>query len=218
MKIFYVSLQRSGTKSFGNFFKKNGYQVLSWPQSYSLNLNQLILDGQWLHFLKSGLIEKFDVFEDSPFWVPELVSFIYQYVPDSRFVYFSRPSADWYRSMVTHSDGLTLGSVDWHCYWYDRLDDLEMLRDNGRLSPKKLPMLGMQRHYERIFLEHERKVKARFARFDASRFFVGHLYDKDKYKQMAEHFSLKLDDTADEHIHKSKRTVSDVLDKHRFLY
>lgn len=217
-KIFYVGTQRSGTKSFGEFFKRNGLRVFSWEQCRETDLAGAVYRGRWLHVLKSGLFDDFDVYEDTPFWNPEFVAFIYHYIPESHFVYFHRPPRDWYRSMVTHSAGLTLGPIRRHCYYYDRLEELAFLQDELDGNLKRLPLIGMSRHYEEVYLRHRSRIEERFRQFDESRVFSASLYDKNKFKNMADHFGLKLKDKSEQHAHKSSESVASVMKRYPYLF
>ena len=88
MKFIYLGMQRCGTKSFGDFFRKNGFQVFSWNENLQYKIADLYWEGKWLEILESGISEKSDVFEDGPFYFPESARFLANYMPNPRFIYF----------------------------------------------------------------------------------------------------------------------------------
>lgn len=220
MKFFYLGMQRCGTKSFGDFFRKNGFNVCSWNEIVRHRIGELYWSGQWLDILKCGIFEKYDVFEDGPFFHPQFARFLANYVPNSRFVYFHRPSDDWFKSMITHSNGLTLGQISRHAYLYDRLEEMEFLRDNFDEFDKisKLPMIGMKDHYTRLYRRHQLQVSALFKDFKQERFFSESLYDESKFEKMSRKFGLRLQDSSEQKSHQSNVSFSEVISNHKYLY
>lgn len=219
MKIFYTGLQRCGTKSFGKFFEMNGYKVFSWQQTYEHDVVRLFFDGRWLEILEIINTNGYQIFEDTPFSDPMLAIFIYHNVTDSRFVYFSRPADDWYKSMLVHSNGLNLFPEPLinHCYNYDLLNELDFLSENGVKRIKRLSLVGMRGHYVKMYQLHKHRIKTKFRNAERSRFYSDNLYDKNKFKNMAQTFGLKLKYTADVHEHKSKATLHQVINFHKYL-
>jgi hypothetical protein len=211
MKIFYIGMQRCGTKSFGEFFKKNGYKVCSWQQSAKYHWPSLGYEGRYLDIIQSNEFQSFEVFEDGPFYSPEFVKFIYNYVEDSYFVYFHRPPEDWYKSMISHSHGMTLGNVTRHCYFYNRLHELHFIQDEIGTSVKKLPLVGMKNHYVEQYEIHRHKIRSFFSGTSDNRFFSAPLYSQEKWKQLANAFDLNLAHMEDLHAHKSKKTAKEVI-------
>ena len=70
--------------------------------------------------------------------------------------------------MVTHSNGLTLGHILRHSYFYDRLEELDFhdKYDKNFNNIKKLPIIGMKEHYSRIYMKHKLQIKAKFKNLD----------------------------------------------------
>lgn len=217
MKLVYVGMQRCGTKSFGDFFRQRGMRVFSWAEIERHELGRKWFEGRWLEILNSGIFQDFDVFEDGPFQDPAFSRFLSQSVAESRFVYFHRPSSDWYKSMVTHSKGLTLGDVGRHCYTYDRLEDLHFLRAELGAGVKKLSLIGMKEHYERLYNRHHRQILEKFSTIDPSRFFVDELYNAEKFAHLCRHFGMEAGGEVDQHSHRSSVSVAEVLRAHRYL-
>jgi hypothetical protein len=211
MKIFYLGMQRCGTKSFGEFFSKNGYRVWTHKDTQKAKLGKLVFERRYLEIINSGMFDDFDVFEDAPFYSPDFARFIANYVEGSSFVYFERPAAAWYDSMVKHSGGMTLGPVERHCYSYDRLDDLDYIRSNSDTKVHKLSLVGMRKHYINQYELHRDRIHALFRDMPSNRFYSDQLYNKDKLVKLNEAFQLKLKDLDEIHTHKSKLTVADIL-------
>ena len=96
--------------------------VFSWKQIKAAEVSERWFQGKWNQIIDSGIFDEYDVFEDGPFSDPNFAAFLSNNIPDSRFVYFERPVEDWYKSMVTHSAGLTPGNLIRHAHVYDRLE------------------------------------------------------------------------------------------------
>ncbi len=218
MKFFYLGLQRCGTKSFGDFFLKNGLRVFSWRDIDRLKIQDLWFEGRWLDILKSGIFEDYDVFEDGPFMDPVFAKFLSQCIPDSRFAYFHRPASDWYKSMVTHSFGATLGDLRQHCYIYDRLEDLHFLQREIGKDLKKLNLIGMKAHYEGVYERHHHQVLEKFSNIEDTRFYCDDLYSEDKFDRMCKKFEISLPDQSDQLSHKTRRTFVGVVSDHDYLF
>lgn len=200
-KIFYISLQRCGTKSFSRFFRKNGYVAASWNVSAANSWSLASLEGRYLDIVESEDYRKFQVFEDGPWHHLALVRFLYWAEPNSRFVYFTRPFEDWMSSMKKHSDGLVLGDPKRHCMVYDRLGDYYSQVDAG-VEPS-LFLENAEEIYARAFRNHALGVRAFFEDKPTERFFQGHLYDKNKFEKLSEAWSIDFKDCTDVHVHRS---------------
>ena len=84
-KFFYISKQRCGTKSFGDFFRKNNYKIFSWPETRDSDINNLYWSGRWVDILNSDYIRNYDVFEDKH--VLNLISLFEVDIPDDIYYY-----------------------------------------------------------------------------------------------------------------------------------
>lgn len=218
MKFFYLGMHRCGTKSFGDFFRGHGYNVCSWEEISKLHLSELFFNGRWLDILSSGVIDHYDVFEDGPFFDPMFAKFLSNYIDDSVFVYFERPADDWYQSMITHSNGYSLGSIRDHAYMYDRLADLAFIEErlNGAML-EKLPLIGMRDHYVKQYQQHKMKVLSNFQRIEEKRFFHASLYDPEKFVKMCSHFDLTFEACEDIKSHVTEENMRKVLRSHGCL-
>ena len=218
MKYFYAGMQRSGTKSFGDFFRKNNYRVFSWKQVEDYGVSERWFYGKWVELLDSGIFEEFDVFEDGPFFDPNFVAFLSNNIKDSSFVYFERPSEDWYKSMVTHSNGLSLGDLKRHAYIYDRLEEMAFVERETGTRPQKLPIIGMKAHYEAVYKRHKYQIKAKLEPLDSSRVFFGDLYDNKKFEKMCSHFCLDVGDKSEQKSHQTPNTFTEIIHNHQYLF
>ncbi|MCW2305972.1 sulfotransferase [Rhodobium gokarnense] len=200
-KIFYISPQRCGTKSFSQFFRRNGYTAASWNETARNQWPLASLEGRFKDILDSEDFRSHTVFEDGPWYHPPLFKYLYWTFPDARFVYFSRPVEDWLKSMKSHSKGFAPGDPKRHSMVYDRLSDYYALLDAG-VEPQ-LRIEGAEEIYVRAFNNHRLQVRAFFEDKPADRFFAGELYDADKFAKLGKAWGLSFDSSADVHIHKS---------------
>ena len=217
-KIFYLGWQRCGTKSFGHHFHSAGYKVCSWKTTARLGIDKLVHERRYLEVLNSNVLSEFDIFEDSPFNFPDFARFIRNYVEDARFVFFHRPEDDWYRSMVTHSNGLSFGDIYQHCYIYDRLDELDFILQSGAPIPSRLSLLGNKKHYTEIYKRHKTQIRHLFSDLPTTQYFEASLYDDKKFENLQSNFNLKDNFPSETHVHKSKSDFKSTVVKHSYLF
>lgn len=200
-KVFYVSLQRCGTKSFSKFFGGNGFKTASWDVAAKNSWPAASLDGQYHQIIDSKDFRRNQVFDDGPWHHLPLMRFLYWNVPDSRFIFFERPFEDWLQSMKSHSGGRVLGDPKRHCMVYNRLPDYYKALENGTLNELKIE--GAEDIYARAFKNHTLQIRAFFEDRPAHRFFYAELYDKDKYRKLAKEWSIEFDSLSDVHVHRT---------------
>ena len=217
-KVIYVGLQRCGTKTFSRFFAKNGYRSFTWAHTAQTDLLNLVQQGRWVEILNSGIFNQFDVFDDYPFYLPEFSRFLVNYIPNCKVVFMTRPPQDWFKSMLVHSKGLTLGEIEEHCYRYDRLGELDFLRRYGVEDVHKLNMIGMKNHYCRMYELHSEEIRYKFKDLPADRFYEGDLYNPEKFAEMNAQLNLNLEFTEELHAHKSGETIDDTLRRHKYMF
>jgi hypothetical protein len=206
-KIFYVSFQLVGTKHFGRFMEKNGYKVASWKISEKNRWSQNYYDGKINSIIKSPDFLSAQVFEDGPWFQPFMVKFIYHEFPDAKFVLLTRPPIDWFKSMIKHSGGVTVGLTERHCEVYDRLEDYEWLREHSELKRDAcLSLFDKPMHYINIYKKKTLEVKSFFNRMSNSsdRVFIGDLYADDVYERIAHFLCIKRPVFLDRIVHKTK--------------
>jgi tetratricopeptide (TPR) repeat protein len=214
MKIFYVGFQRVGTKSFGRFMELNGFNVASWDVSSKYGWSELYSNVNFNAILNSKSFQFYDVFEDGPWFHPELVKFLYHEVKDSKFVMLKRPAEDWFKSMITHSAGFTLGNIRRHCEIYERMDDYIWLRQHTDLSDDmRLSLFDKPEHYMNVYNRKTSEIQLFFERMPdgTDRFFDGDLYDNKKYAKIAEFLKIRKPMLLDVSVHKSAVTIEDVF-------
>lgn len=204
LKIFYVSLQRCGTKSFGEFFRRNGFKVASWREAGKFEWNEnALMQGKLRWLLESESFNSYDAFEDGPWFDISVIRYLYWYCPNSRFIYFHRPVDDWFKSMLAHSKGLIIGNPRRHCHIYNRMAEYYAAVQAGDPQPR-LSMIGHFEHYKTQFENQALRIKAFFEDKPKDRFFIGELYDKGKWEKLNEQLDLQLAELTDVHIHKTR--------------
>jgi hypothetical protein len=209
-KIFYISLQRCGTKSFSTCFKNNGYKVATWENTNAHDWVRKVFEGRYEEVINSKFFKNAQVFDDSPWYMVPFMKYLYQKLPQSKFVYFHRPAKDWFRSMISHSKGETLGVPKRHCEFYNRLEEYFHGIDHLENMPEeKLNLSNQEAHYIKQHRKHQLEIRNFFEHAPSERFFYGELYDEDKYKKLSNAFNLDLTYQHDVHIHRSKLKISD---------
>lgn len=86
--------------------------------------------------------------------------------------------------MVKHTFGLILGDLKKHCFFYDRLEELEFLKKNiKKFNIKKLSLIGVKDHYIRIYNRHRLQILTKFEMYDQSNFLNFNLEYKEKFNK-----------------------------------
>lgn len=213
-KIFYIGFQRVGTKSFGMFMELNGFQVASWGESCHNKWNEMFYDGNINKILRSKPFENYEVFEDSPWYQPALVKYIYHEIPNSKFILLTRPAEDWFKSMTTHSAGLNLGDIKNHCENYDRLDDYYWILNNlNEKNEFKISLYDKPYHYMNVYRKKTLDIKLFFEekKDKNQRVFLGNLYEKNIYEKIAEFLNIDNPIFLKKKKHKSKINPKKVI-------
>ena len=210
-KVFCVSVQRSGTTSTGRLFKELGYQVASWSVSRKNGWGEKCYWGDFESIIKSRDFANHSAFEDGPWWYPDFYRFLFHRLPESKFVLVERDSDKWFDSMLSHSDGKTLGNTMRHCWLYDREDeffaanDWDLKRDYDVSNiDNLLPLNESHReHYKKIYEAHNFGVKLFFQQKDPSRLACTRLEDDSKWDVIAAFLGHKRTQSGDVHLNKS---------------
>lgn len=160
MKVFCLSVQRTGTTSMGRFLRDNNFKVCGWRESKSLRLSELWYDGKLDEMFSAIENRNFNGFEDSPWYYPDIEVELFQRYPDAKYILMERDPDAWFKSMVSHSAGKNPGSAKIHARIYDREADLERLgsgqaRDGGDWN--LLELQGHAEHYKRIYTSRNAK-------------------------------------------------------------
>ena len=183
-KIFCLSLQRSGTKSFGQFAQNIlGLNLCSWKESSSRDLSEhwYRRDLQAIYsFIEN---ECFQAFEDSPWWHGDLYKFLPHRYPDAKFICLHRPAADWFGSMQRHSQDHLLGNTIRHCEIYQRSFELMQSRKQNKKfkqGSKTMRLSSSPQLYLNYHFNYHSEMKAWFKFNNLSdRLFMHPLYSVD---------------------------------------
>jgi hypothetical protein len=214
-KIFYIGFQRSGTKSFRTFMETNNINVATWRTSADNKWPEHFYNGDYKKIVDSDSFNYYQAFEDAPWYQLELIEYIYKEISSSKFVFLERPAEDWFKSMVKHSAGMTLGKLRRHCYIYKRDEDFNFIENNyTSLENYKFFIFDNASHYIKIYKQKIKDIKE-FAKVNdpkGERIFIGNLYEKNIYDNIGLFLGFKKIIKPKKITHESKITFKDVLD------
>jgi hypothetical protein len=211
MKIFCISLQRTGTTSTGQFFMDHGYPVATYSISKSHEWSFRYAIGDYESIFRSKDFKKSVAFEDSPWWFDDFYKVLYHRFPKSRFILLERDPDKWFDSMVSHSNGRTLGNTHRHCVYYQRLKEFHETGAGYEnmyttVIDNALPLGEAHReHYTSFYKIRNQEVKLFFQHHNSSRLFQAHLEDKNIWQKMGNYFNIKVDDEYTVHRNKSRK-------------
>jgi hypothetical protein len=209
-KIFCLSMQRSGTSSVGDFLEQWGLRRAGHPVSRRQDWSRCWYNGNYEGIFSNEQFRQFEVFEDDPFWFPDFFKVVYHRVPGSRFILLNRDSDSWFKSMVRHSNGYSIGRTDIHAKVYGRQDELRWLAKNvagfDPQQPRSMVLYDKAAHYKAAYERHTAEVEAFFTGPRASSFFMAKLGHPDTFPRMKEWLGLpdKEGVQMEVHTHKSK--------------
>lgn len=210
-KIFCVSIQRTGTTSVGEFFKHNGFKVADWSCSRKNDWSFLWEKGDFEAIFDSNDFIFNQVYEDDPWWFPEFYKVLYHRFPGSKFILFTRDSDKWFKSMLSHSEGKTLGNTKRHCKIYRREDEFfklfnenERLNYNEKIIDNLLALEGHKTHYKNIYEIRNKEISEFFMKNAPNSLFKCELEDPKKWERLADFIGLKIEPNFDVHANKSK--------------
>jgi hypothetical protein len=209
-KIFCISIQRTGTTSVGQFFKHFNFKVADWSVSYRNQWSYLWYQGNYEAIFSSKDFLLNQVFEDDPWWCPEFYKVLFHRFPKSRFILFTRDANQWFKSMMNHSNGKTLGNTKIHCKIYRREEEFYKLLEN---EPNFIPrdaeidnlmsLKEWEEQYKKIYLLHNKEVKIFFKKHDQKSLFVSDLNDTYKWDNLADFIKINIPKNFDIHVNKS---------------
>lgn len=213
-KIFCISYQKNGTTSVGEFFKKNGFRVAGWKVSNINEWSMNWLKGEIDKIFKSKDFKAHQVFEDDPWFLPEFYKVLYHKFPDAKFILVERNSDSWFKSLMNHQDGKTLGNTEIHSKIYKRekefLDlvdkeeydllvyDFETKKNWFRLNINE----SLKDHYINCYETYNKEVKYFFNFFDKERIIYLNLEDEFKWEKLAKFFQIKIPKGFNVHVNK----------------
>lgn len=209
-KIFCLSMQRSGTSSVGDFLEQWGLKRMGHQLSRANDWSRHWYNGNYEAIFSSELFREHEVYEDDPFWFPDFFKCVYHRVPDSRFILLYRDSDSWFKSMVRHSYGFTLGQTEIHAKIYRREEELQWLARNipdfKARMPKLMVLYDKAAHYKAAYERHIAEIEAFFVGPRASSVYMAKLGDPDAWPGMKEWLGLpdKEGVKMEVHTHKAK--------------
>ncbi len=209
-KVFCISFQRTGTTSVGEFFLKHGFSVATWNVSVKNNWTKYWFEGDYESIFNSTDFKKNTVFEDNPWWCLDFYKILYHRFPKAKFILFTRDSNKWFDSMVSHSNGKTLGNTYVHCKIYDREQEFHhkfpnYLYQNHTIDNLLEIIESNREHYIKLYENRNREVIAFFNRNNNSRLILLKLEDGDKWQKLGLFFKIKVEPLFSIHANASKK-------------
>jgi len=211
-KIFCISMQRTGTSSIGDFFESNGLRRVGHQLSDQLLWSRKWFEGDYESIFSDEKFINAEILEDDPFWYPDFFKVIFHRFPEAKFVFLYRDSDSWFKSMITHSNGHSLGMTDVHSKIYSREADLFWLRNNIEDYNEKrrqgMVLYDKAEHYKMIYEVYKSNVVNFFKDKNAKRYFISDLKSPTLWKDLADWSDIEIDDSNDVfHAHKTKRNM-----------
>ena len=210
LKIFCISLQRTGTTSTGQFFKDYGYSVATYGLSKKNAWTLSCFEGDFETIFQSRDFRISQVFEDDPWWLGDFYKVLYYRFPRSKFILLERDADKWFDSMVAHSGGKTLGNTHLHCSHYQRLMDFYEIAGGALKNAysgtidNALPLGEEQRHhYTSFYKVRNDEVKLFFHHHDSKRLFNARLEDDGLWQKMGFFFNIDVMPEYTVHVNKS---------------
>ena len=189
LRLFCISVQRSGTTSVGDWLEAHGLLRAGYPTSARLDWTRLWMRGEHEAIFQSPEFQRAEILEDDPWWCPGYYQFLATRFPDARFILLTRDPDDWFDSLCHHSGGLNPGWSDIHARIYDREADLRAViasRDGiGPSEPGLLSIAEHKTHYQSVYRRHNQTVQEFFAGMP-QRLFLGRLEDPRTFVDLCE--------------------------------
>lgn len=192
-------MQRSGTTSVGDFFVKLGYPVARSSDSWNNQWSKHWLYGDFESIFNSKEFKAYQVFEDDPWWLPDFYKILYHRFPGSKFILFTRNSESWFKSMLSHSNGQTLGNTKTHCKIYRREKEFYNKKEkdpnfnpSGYEIDNLLPLRGHKQHYIDFYELRNKEVIDFFEENDSSRLIHCDLLDPCKWQKLGNFIGINL--------------------------
>lgn len=187
-KVFCLSMQRSGTSSVGDFLEQWGLKRMGHQLSRRNQWSRHWYNGDYEGIFSSETFREHEVYEDDPFWFPDFYKYVYHRVPDSRFILLYRDADSWFKSMVRHSNGFSIGYTDIHAKIYRREDELRWLEKNipdfKGSTPRAMVLYDKAAHYKAAYERHIAEVESFFAGPRAKALFMSKLTDPETWPGM----------------------------------
>lgn len=132
LKIFVLSLHRTGTQSTHELFMKSGLKAIHWPSKVAgVNYQEQVVgierDYPAVLNLISPIIKEYDAMSDVPF--PALYNELYEAYPDAFFLAVYRSPYDWVSSVRRHIGERELDPYEKIQYWKYLIDQPKYIYD-----------------------------------------------------------------------------------------
>lgn len=208
-KIFCISVQRTGTTSVGQFFKEHNFRVATWDVSKKNDWTVNWMKGDYEQIFQSKDFKFYQVFEDSPWWYQDFYKVLFYRFPNAKFILLERDVNKWFDSMVSHSNGKSLGNTHRHALLYQRLEQFYDAKfEKTNLYTSKIDNLlpieeSHRKHYTSIYKLRNLEVKSFFEHFGEERIIVLRLEDQQKWQKIGAFFKIKVDKDYEVHANKS---------------
>jgi len=219
MKIFCLSLQRSGTKSVGGFLRDNGFSVCTYRNSLEHRLQLMWHEKKIEELLRFVKKSEYNAYEDSPWWHGDLYKYIYNNISESKFILLERDPNKWFDSMIKHSGGKNPGNSFYHSETYGRLETLDWITSlRGNYNYKRdnniLDITQSREHYLKFHWDYHAEIKSYFNLLGAEeRLFYSRL-ETTSWTDLADFVSLKSADAnySSTHSHITKNSEQKLRD------
>lgn len=207
-KIFCISYQKTATTSVGQFFRDHNFRVAGWSVSRKNRWPEKWYKGDFEGIFNSEDFKINQVFEDTPWWYPEFYKILFHRFPDAQFVLLERDANAWYDSLVNHRK--TRGGPDHpyrHCKAFRREHMLPNFFSFSRTNVKSKDAFPdfsetLRQHYTQIYKNKNKEVREFFEVMDPKRLFYSKLENQNLWKDLGNHFYIKVSKEYD--VHKNK--------------
>ena len=200
-KVFCLSMQRTGTTSVGKFLREFGYRCVGWSISEKNDWSGAWYNGDYESIFSSIDFRLANAYEDNPWWYPGFYGLLYRQFPGSKFILLERDPDTWFKSMVKHSRGNTLGRTKIHCKVYNREteyrellkhDDFDERRENQLGTEKTMKLTGRDEHYKAIYRNYNSAVKAFFKQQAPEALYADRLDNPNKWRNLGEFLGITV--------------------------
>ena len=188
-KIIYLSPQRSATKTFNTFCRKLNIKGLKWPEQNKAKFDLFAIREEYDKIINHSLFDEHQAFSDTPFWDLKLAEYIKAHCEEVFFVYLKRPFESWFKSMVTHSMGMTFDDIKVHAYYYRRTKDVKFLNSIG-LKPEALNIMDNYTFYEDWYNKNNISTLKFLSQIPDKYSFIGQLNNENVWEEMFSKFNV----------------------------
>jgi predicted RNA-binding protein with RPS1 domain len=181
VRIFCLSMQRTGTTSVGKFFRDFGFRWAGWPADKQNNWSGSWYEGDFERIFSSPAFRSANAFEDSPWFLPDFYKVLFFRFPNSKFILLTRDPDAWFQSMLNHSQGNIMGRTRIHCKiyrreleYFDQLHSTAIEEAESQPYPAKpMTLIGHAEHYKDVYRLHNTEVQDFFQRQSLHSLYVG---------------------------------------------